>query len=537
VADKNIDSSKDNLYEQICSYENLELAYLRAKKRKSKKDYVVEFEKNLKENLFKLRIELLMQVYEPKKLVTFIIRDPKTRKISKSDFRDRIIHHAICNIIEPMFDKSFIYDSYANRIGKGTLNAIKRFDYFKRKVSKNNTKNCYVLKADVRHYFESVNHNILVNILKRKISDDRVLWLVEKILSNYHNEKENIGMPLGNLTSQFFANVYLNELDQFVKHTLKAKYYIRYVDDFIILDTSKEKLKLYQNKIDYFLKENLGLELHPDKTKIILLSKGVGFLGFRLFYYHKLVRKKNMIKFKKRFEELKDTYESGLIKREIVIEKFQGFLAYISTADTYKYRRLLASKFNDYFSDNNNQNNNDNITKYKSFHKIIVNSTSEYTAQKTLFFLRKGPSVQEIAKHRNLKESTVWSHTIKLIEHSQYSVFDLLLKQKIFKILSKIISETDTLNIIKDRLNDKTISFNEIACVLAYYKLMNTPKTIIILSNWYMNKYCRRNCTIQQRLDCKHKLDDFISKNKNLMMKRNEFVEFLRNQTNICNLH
>jgi retron-type reverse transcriptase len=172
------------MYEQICSYENLLLAFKKAKRGKSKKFYVIEFEKDLENNLLKLQQELISQTYQPKPLKTFIIRDPKTRKISKSKFRDRIIHHALMNIIGDYFEKNFIYDSYANQIGKGTLKAIERFNYFKRKVSKNFTRNCYVLKADIKHYFEEVNHEIIVNILMKKIEDKRVIWLVKRILSN-----------------------------------------------------------------------------------------------------------------------------------------------------------------------------------------------------------------------------------------------------------------------------------------------------------------------------------------------------------------
>ena len=174
----------DNLYEHICSYENLESACKKARKRKTKKSYVIEFEKDLTNNLLKLRSELLLHSYNPKPLVNFIIRDPKTRKISKSAFRDRIVHHALCNIIEPIFDKAFICDSFANRKGKGTLKAIERFDYFKRKASKNRILSCYVLKADIKKYFENVDHNTLMNIIKRKIKDRNVLWLIQKILNN-----------------------------------------------------------------------------------------------------------------------------------------------------------------------------------------------------------------------------------------------------------------------------------------------------------------------------------------------------------------
>ena len=172
------------LWESLCSYDNLLLAYKKARKHKTKKNYVLEFEKNLEQNLILLRNDLINYAYQPKPLKQFIIHDLKTRKISKSDFRDRIIHHALCNIIEPIFEKSFIYDSFANRKCKGTLKAIQHFDHFKRKASKNNTIKCYVLKADIKKYFETVDRNILISIIKRKINDKSVLWIIQKILDN-----------------------------------------------------------------------------------------------------------------------------------------------------------------------------------------------------------------------------------------------------------------------------------------------------------------------------------------------------------------
>ena len=177
-----------NLFNRICSYENLELAFKKARKRKTLKYYVIEFEKNLCENLLQLRNELIFHAYKPQPLKNFIVRDPKTRKISKSHFRDRVVHHALCNIIQPIFEKCFIYDSYANRIGKGVHKAIERFDFFKRKVSSNNTRRCFVLKADVKHYFETVNHEVLLKIIRRKIKDGRVIWLIRTILQNHNNQ-------------------------------------------------------------------------------------------------------------------------------------------------------------------------------------------------------------------------------------------------------------------------------------------------------------------------------------------------------------
>lgn len=456
-------------YEAIYTYENLELAFKKARKGKTFKPYVIEFEKSLKQNLLQLRTELLLYTYKPKPLKTFILRDPKTRKISKSDFRDRVIHHALCNIIEPIFDKTFIQDSYANRLGKGTLRAIKRFDQFKRKVSKNNTRTCYILKADIRHYFETVDHNTLLSVIKKRISDERVLWLISTILANHRTTEEGKGMPLGNLTSQFFANIYLNELDQFVKHTLNAKYYIRYVDDFVILHTSAKTLASYKAEVRNFLKEKLSLDLHPDKCKILTLSNGVNFLGFRIFYHHKLVRKKNLRKFEKRFKEMKENCKEGLIGDEKFIERFEGWLAYVTHANTYKYRTHLTQLLAKTLSAEP-VTQNIHSKKQEKFREKTEISSFLFSSQKTLHLFKKGLSMKEIAEVRSIKESTVWEHLAKLIEYNQLSLHKVLPKNKIAKILPGILSENERLTDIKARINDNSLTFNEVNCVLAYCK-------------------------------------------------------------------
>ncbi len=343
-----------NLYSKVCSYENLELAFKKARKRKTLKQYVVEFEENLKDNLLQLQSELLLHSYKPSPLKTFILRDPKTRKISVSKFRDRVVHHAICNIIEPIFDKRFIYDSYANRKFKGVHSALKRFDYFKRKVTENGKKlrnTCnnnqvigFVLKADIKHYFENIDHRTLLEILERRIKDKRLMWLIKRILENHNTKIKDKGMPLGNLTSQFFANVYLNELDQFVKYKLKAKYYLRYVDDFVILHPSKQQLEYYKAEIAQLLNKELKLSLHPDKCKIFSLYRGVNLLGFRVFYYFTLLRKRNINKLFIRLERQKEDYKRGLTTKEEVLQSFQGWNGYASTADTYKLRKKVRDK-------------------------------------------------------------------------------------------------------------------------------------------------------------------------------------------------
>ncbi len=338
--------SYTTLYPKLYSFENLYLAYKKARKRKRKRIYILLFEKNLINNLFKLQEELKNQSYKPKPLKTFILRDPKTRKISKSDFRDRVVHHALCNIIEPILSKSFIYDSYANQKNKGVHKAIERFDYFKRKVSKNNTKTCFILKADIKHYFETVDHKILLNIIKKRIKDQKIIWLIKQILNNYCFKRKGKGIPLGNLTSQFFANVYLNEFDNFVKRKLRVKYYIRYVDDIAIFSNSKTKLNNILEKINHFLLSNLNLELHKDKSKIKLLESGIKLLGYRVFYHHKLLRKSNLRKFERKFSEKLSLLEKGDLAYEDLLRSLKGWLGYATWADTYRLRKEIFRKIN-----------------------------------------------------------------------------------------------------------------------------------------------------------------------------------------------
>lgn len=335
--------------------ENLLSAYQKARKGKSKKTSVIQFEKNLDIELIKLQHQLRTFFYTPHPLRRFIVRDPKTRVIHASAFRDRVVHHALMNIIAPIFEKSFILDSYASQINKGTHVAVQRFEYFQRKVSRNgkrvriggggnsNSVEGYVLKADIKHYFDTVDHDVLLSIIKRKIKDGKVMWLIRKILNNFEGNDLNKGMPLGNYTSQFFANVYLNELDHFVKHDLKVKYYIRYVDDFVILHSNRKVLEYYQDRINHYL-QFLKLELHPDKSKIIPLKSGIVFLGYKIFYKYKRLRKRNFRAFENKFSKKLELYRKGEITKEYLEESLQGWFGYAKWANTYKLRTKILDK-------------------------------------------------------------------------------------------------------------------------------------------------------------------------------------------------
>ncbi len=252
------------------------------------------------DNVWELRQELIDKTYKHGKYEAFVTSDPKTRSIHKASVRDRLLHHAIVIVLYPYFDKKFIFDSYSSRLGKGTHRAIYRLNYFGRKVSQNNTKTVWVLKCDVRKFFASIDQRVLKNILKRDIQDPDTLWLLEEVIESFQTENnQGVGLPLGNLTSQLLVNVYMNEFDQFVKHVLRIKYYIRYADDFVILDTDKNYLVNLLPKIKLFLSEKLKLTLHPNKVSIKTLASGIDFLGWVNFPEHRVLRtstKRRMLK-------------------------------------------------------------------------------------------------------------------------------------------------------------------------------------------------------------------------------------------------
>ncbi|MBI4139487.1 group II intron reverse transcriptase domain-containing protein [Candidatus Woesearchaeota archaeon] len=332
------------LYKQLISISSLQTAYWNARRHKNT-PAIEEFHKNHILNIFRLHLELKNKTYMPQPMKTFILRDPKTRTICVSDFRDRIVHHALVNVLQPIYEPRFIFDSYASRRGKGTLPAVKRLEKYLHKVTRNGvlrpdakTKNDvmgYVLKADIRHYFDTVDHDVLIEILSKKIKDEELLWLLRILLQNYNSGRDGKGMPLGNWTSQFFANVYLNELDAFIKQVMKIKYYVRYVDDFVILHRSGRVLQEYKLKIDTFLK-TLKLELHPQKCNITPLKNGIHFVGYAIFYYHKRIRKRNIRKIFSKIHLFLDMYKQNNNSYETILEILCGWKAYAMHANTYQ---------------------------------------------------------------------------------------------------------------------------------------------------------------------------------------------------------
>jgi retron-type reverse transcriptase len=251
------------------------------------------------DNILQVIDELANKTYQHGPYHAFNISDPKPRNIHKASVRDRLLHHAMYRVLYPYFDRMFIADSYSCRVGKGVHKALNRFNYFFNKVSRNNTRSCWVLKCDIRKFFASVDHEILVKILGKYIPDEDILWLLQNIISSFESTGPGKGLPLGNLTSQLLVNIYMNEFDQWMKHELKVKYYIRYADDFVILHENKVYLEEMISKIDVFLKEKLALSLHPDKVFIKTFAAGVDFLGWVHFPYRRVLRtatKKKMLR-------------------------------------------------------------------------------------------------------------------------------------------------------------------------------------------------------------------------------------------------
>lgn len=289
------------------------MAWKEFKKGKKSRIDLQIFERNLMSNILLLHQELVTKAYKHGAYFAFNISDPKPRNIHKASVRDRLLHHAIYRILYPFFDRTFIADSYSCRVNKGTHRALRRFEYFARKVSKNHIKTCWVLKCDIRKFFASIDQKILLAILGGYIGDKDIVWLLTTVIGSFHSRESGKGLPLGNLTSQLFVNIYMNEFDQFVKHTLKTKYYIRYADDFVILSTDGNELAVVRQKVEDFLTEKLKLSFHPKKVSIQTFASGIDFLGWVHFPKHRVLRTATKRKMFARVSEKNVTSYLGLL--------------------------------------------------------------------------------------------------------------------------------------------------------------------------------------------------------------------------------
>lgn len=277
-------------YQDIISVENLLEAWCEFVKGKRKREDVQEFGRDLMHNVLELHHDLVSETYQHGGYHHFKISDPKPRDIHKASVRDRLVHHALYQQLYSFFDRTFISDSYSCRLGKGTHRAMNRFQQFAYRVSHNDTRTCWVLKCDIRKFFASIDQSTLLQIIRMYIPDERICRLIRNIVGSFNSGTIGKGLPLGNLTSQLLVNIYMNEFDQFAKHVLKAKYYVRYADDFVFLSHDRTRLESLLPRIQTFLHHRLALQLHPNKVSIKTLSSGVDFLGWVHFPDHRLLR-------------------------------------------------------------------------------------------------------------------------------------------------------------------------------------------------------------------------------------------------------
>jgi RNA-directed DNA polymerase len=277
-------------YEHIISVDNLLGAWREFIKGKRNKTDVQEYSQLLMLHIQKLHESLKRRTYTHGGYEAFKVSDPKPRDIHKASVKDRLLHHALYRQLYPFFDRTFIPDSYSCRERKGTHKAMNKFKRYAGQVSINYTRTCWVLKCDIRKFFASVDHIVLKSILRDYIEDKNILWLLDQVIDSFDSGAVGRGLPLGNLTSQLLVNIYMNEFDQYVKHALKVRYYIRYADDFVILIQNRKELDEMYRRIATFLNDRLKLELHPDKCSIKTFASGVDFLGWVHFPTHRVLR-------------------------------------------------------------------------------------------------------------------------------------------------------------------------------------------------------------------------------------------------------
>lgn len=343
-----------SLFDQVVAWENLLLACRKAARGKRRHHAAAAFEHQLADHLLDLQRDLACGSYRPGGYVHFTIHDPKTRLISAAPFRDRVVHHALCQIIEPLFERRFIADSYANRVGKGTHRAVDRLQQFARRCR-------YVLRLDIVQFFPSIDHAILRATLTKVITDERVLQLVDAVIESgagvLVDEYDMVyfpgddlfaalrprGLPIGNLTSQFWANCYLNPFDQFVKRELRCPAYLRYVDDFALFSDSKAQLWAWKQAIIERL-ARLRLTIHPGPAQVAPVDCGIPWLGFVVYPTHRRVKARNVVKFSRRLRARWAEYCAGDISFAEFDAGVQGWVNHVRYGDTWGLRRHVLGR-------------------------------------------------------------------------------------------------------------------------------------------------------------------------------------------------
>ena len=341
----------ENLYPSICAWETLELAYRRARRGKRSAPAVADFEYNWESQLLRLQEELVNKSYQPGPYHSFYVHDPKKRLISAAPFRDRVAHHALVAVIEPIFERQFISDSYANRVGKGTHRALDRCTHFARRYD-------YVLPCDIKQHFPSIDHAILRQILAKPIACPETLWLIDRILASgigvLGEEYDMVyfpgddllaaarprGLPIGNLTSQFWSNCYLNPLDHFIKRILRCKGYLRYVDDFLLFAADKSTLHQWRAEIIAYL-ASLRLTMHADRAQPRPVGEGIPFLGFVVYPDRRRLKGRKVVAYRRRLTRLWRAYQQGEVEAGQVVASLRGWLAHARHGDTWNLAKKI----------------------------------------------------------------------------------------------------------------------------------------------------------------------------------------------------
>jgi retron-type reverse transcriptase len=333
------------IYDDLISVENILRCWLEFKKGKNEKKDLVLFERYLEDNIFALHEQLKTNSYHHDSYKRFHIYDPKFRTISKATVKDRLVHHIVFNELNRIFDPVFVYHSYSSRKNKGTHLAINNLSSILRKSSKNYTINTYALKCDVKKFFDNINHDILISLIQERIKDNQFMNLTKEIIQNFDCGRVGKGIPIGNVTSQIFANIYLNELDQFMKHKLKIKYYFRYADDFLIISQDKDFLLSLLNQVRDFLKENLLIEVHPNKVEIRKFKQGIDFLGYVVLPHHINLRTKTKKRMFKKLSNNKNLLKSNKIDYFSFSQGIQSYLGMLKHANAYDLRCFIINYY------------------------------------------------------------------------------------------------------------------------------------------------------------------------------------------------
>jgi retron-type reverse transcriptase len=334
-----------DIFTRIIDPETLFSAWDAFNSNKRNKRDVARFEWHLEENIFALHRALRDKTYRHGRYEGFYVHDPKQRHIHKAPVRDRVLHHAIFSVINPIFEETFIPRSFSCRIGYGTHRGVDMLERVARRISRNGTADCFVLKCDVRKFFDSVDHDTLLSILARRIKDDDAMWLLRQIIGSFSSPHAHLferkGLPIGNLTSQLFANVYLNEFDQFVKGVLRVGEYFRYTDDFAIVATDRAYLEWLIGPIADFLAGPLRLALHPKKVSIHRLHQGVDFLGYVIFPKHRVIRTKTRRRMIAKLARRGTECRAGEISELTLERSLQSYLGVLSHANAHHLSESL----------------------------------------------------------------------------------------------------------------------------------------------------------------------------------------------------